>query len=122
MALTEKIIPLASYGQFLGNAHEEHLAAVYEQIELAVIAPTLAMTLTGVPFNTDTLEQLAAPRRLRRYERRRLAAPRASLMAGSMPTSTRWALPLAASRAASPPCRPSTAGSAGPSKPRLAAC
>jgi hypothetical protein len=24
---------------------------VYEQIELPVLAPTLAMTLTGVPFN-----------------------------------------------------------------------
>ena len=32
---------------------------MYEQIELPVIAPTLAMTLAGVPFNTDTLEQLA---------------------------------------------------------------
>jgi DNA polymerase I-like protein with 3'-5' exonuclease and polymerase domains len=59
MALAEKIIPLDSYGQFLGNAAQEHLAAVYEEIELPVIAPTLAMTLTGVPFNTDTLEQLA---------------------------------------------------------------
>jgi DNA polymerase-1 len=33
---------------------------VYAQIELPVIAPTLAMTLVGVPFNTDTLEQLAS--------------------------------------------------------------
>ena len=59
MALTEKIIPLDSYGQFLGNAAQEHLAAVYEEIELPVIAPTLAMTLTGVPFNTSALEELA---------------------------------------------------------------
>ena len=58
-ALTEKRIPLASYGQFLGNATQEQLDSVYEQIELPVLAPTLAMTLAGVPFNTDTLERLA---------------------------------------------------------------
>ena len=59
MALAEKIIPLDSFGQFVGNAAQEHLDSVYAQIELPVIAPTLAMTLAGVPFNTDTLEQLA---------------------------------------------------------------
>jgi DNA polymerase-1 len=55
MALTEKIIPLDSYGQFLGNAAMEHLADVYEQIELPVIAPTLAMTLAGVAVNAAAL-------------------------------------------------------------------
>ena len=59
MTLAEKIIPLDSYAQFLGNARQENLVAVYEEIELPVIAPTLAMTLAGVPFNTHTLEQLA---------------------------------------------------------------
>ncbi len=59
MALSEKIIPLDSYAQFLGNAAMEHVADVYEQIELPVIAPTLAMTLAGIPVNTTTLEQLA---------------------------------------------------------------
>ena len=59
MALAEKIVPLDSFGQFLGNAAQAHLDSVYEQIELPVIAPTLAMTLSGVPFNTTTLEELA---------------------------------------------------------------
>ena len=59
MALTEKRIPLVSYAQFLTNAAQEQLDSVYEQIELPVLAPTLAMTLSGVPFNTGTLEQIA---------------------------------------------------------------
>ena len=59
MSLTEKRIPFPSYAQFLGNAIQEQLDSVYEQIELPVIAPTLAATLAGVPFNTGTLEQLA---------------------------------------------------------------
>ena len=59
MALAEKIVPLDGYAQFHNNAAQEHLDSVYEQIELPVIAPTLAMTLAGVPFNTDSLGQLA---------------------------------------------------------------
>ena len=54
-SLAEKIIPLASYAQFLGNAQQEQLAAVYEEIELPVIAPTLAMTLVGLPVNQSVL-------------------------------------------------------------------
>lgn len=62
MALAEKIIPLASYAQFLGNATMEHVAAVYEEIELPVIAPTLAMTLAGVPVNIAALEERTGDR------------------------------------------------------------
>ncbi len=58
MSLRERRIPFASYAQFLNNVIQEQLDTVYEQIELPVIAPTLAMTLAGVPFNTDTLERL----------------------------------------------------------------
>ena len=76
MALTEKRIPLASYAQFLTNAAQEQLDSVYEQIELPVLAPTLAMTLSGVPFNTGTLEQIAQPRRPGPCQRRRLASSR----------------------------------------------
>ena len=59
MSLTEKRIPFASYAQFLCNAQQEQLCSVYEQVELPVIAPTLAITLAGVPVNAATLEQLA---------------------------------------------------------------
>ncbi|MEI8373464.1 MAG: DNA polymerase A family protein [Planctomycetota bacterium] len=55
----ERCVPFVSYAQFLGNTAMEQLASVYAKIELPVIAPTLAMTLTGVPFNTDALEQLS---------------------------------------------------------------
>jgi DNA polymerase I-like protein with 3'-5' exonuclease and polymerase domains len=48
----------ASYVQFLDNARQEQLDSVYEQIELPVIMPTLAMTLAGVPFNIAELKWL----------------------------------------------------------------
>jgi DNA polymerase I-like protein with 3'-5' exonuclease and polymerase domains len=54
----EKTIPFASYAQFLDNTRQERLDSVYEQIELPVIVPTLAMTLAGVPFNAGVLAEL----------------------------------------------------------------
>lgn len=59
MALTEQCIPRAGYAQFLDNAAQAQLTTVYEQIELPVIVPTLAMTLAGVPFDREILARLA---------------------------------------------------------------
>ena len=47
------------YPQLVARIHAEALDNVYRQVEIPVVAPTLAMALAGLHVNTTTLNQIA---------------------------------------------------------------
>jgi len=62
------------YPQLAARIEAENLAIAYRQVEIPVVAPTLAMTLAGVPVNCSVLERIQASHEIQmEIARRQLA-------------------------------------------------
>ena len=90
MALAEKIIPLDSYAQFLGNARQEQLGCGLRRNRAAGHRAHAGHDPGRRSLQYQHAGATCAPRRLRPVPSPPPCCAKCSLTAGSTPTSTRW--------------------------------